>query len=136
MILCYYGGMMDTNQALTLLLSNLRQKYNHYNSIMNFTRDLLELADGRDPESFGVILNMRENSMQQIDRIDEQNSEVIAKLPENLRGKVKECLRPSGAPITLDNPLQTNIFDTSKRNNQLLSRIIEADQQLNKRINS
>lgn len=127
---------MDTNQALTLLLSNLRQKYNQYNSIMNFTKDLLELADGRDPESFGIILNMRENSMQQIDRIDEQNSELISKLPEALRAKIKECMRPSGVPITLDNPLQTNIFDTSKRNNQLLSRIIEADQQLSKRVGS
>lgn len=123
---------MDTNEALTLLLSNLRQKYNHYNSIMTATRDLLDLSDGRDAESFGILLNIRGNSMSQVDKLDSQNKDIITKLPEQLKNKINECLWPSGVPITLDNPLQTEIFDTSKRNNQLLLRIIEADDQLTK----
>ncbi|MCL2539153.1 MAG: hypothetical protein FWE66_02330 [Oscillospiraceae bacterium] len=126
---------MDTNEALTALLSNLRQKFNHYNSIMNTTKDLLELSDGRDPDSFGILLNMRESSMAQVDKLDHINGEIVAKLPPSIAPKIKECLWPSGVPITLDNPLQTSIFDTSKRNNQLLLRIIELDSQLTKRIN-
>jgi len=125
---------MDTNEALTLLLSNLRQKFNHYNSIMNSTRDLLDLSDGRDPDSFGILLNMRENSMTQVDKLDNQNSEIVSKLPQPLAQKIKECLWPSGAPITLDNPLQTSIFDTSKRNNQFLGRIIDLNGQLTRRL--
>lgn len=125
---------MDTNEALTLLLSNLRQKYNHYNSLLSATRDLIDLSDGRDPDSFGITLRMRDNSMAQVDRLDAQNKEIISKLPKPLEQKIKECFWPSGTPITLDNPLQTDIFDTCKRNNQLLLRIIDADEKLNKRV--
>jgi len=126
---------MDTNEALNLLLSNLRQKFNHYNSIMTTTKDLLDMSDGRDPESFGVLLNMRENSMSQIDRLDAQNGEILSKLPQPLAQQIKECLWPAAdTPLVLDNPLQTGIYDISRRNNALLQRLIDQDEQLKKRV--
>lgn len=124
---------MDTNQALTILLNNLRNKNKLLTTFMEATKELIKLSNGEDPDAFGALLNKRQQCMSQIDRFDAENKQIVQKLPRGLSEKIAEILHPVGN-VTLENPLQTNIFDTNTMNNQLLKRIIDADKELNKKV--
>ena len=125
---------MNTNQALTLILALLNKKHAHYTSIYNTTRQLQQLVSGEDPDAFGNLLDTRKTAMDSIDSIDREISATLSRLPDPLREKMKACLKPSGTALTLDDPLQTNIYDAGRRNAILLKRIIESDNTLTQSI--
>lgn len=126
---------MDSITALNKILKNLQKKYDHLNQIMNYTRDLEATIKRRDEDSLGLVLEMRQQCMNLIDVIDEENHELLSRLPSPYKERIGEVFKPSGQPIRLENPLETNIFDTSKRNNALLQRIVQLDETVNKMIN-
>lgn len=124
---------MDTsNTAMMNLLSNLQQKYTQLNLIYEATRKIGAMSGEISEEMLAGELNKRQLAMNKIDQIDQQNKNIISRLPESLRQKMNECLSPSGRVISLDNPLQTNIFETNKKNFALLKRILEEDKKMRK----
>lgn len=125
---------MDSITALNMMLKNLQKKYNHLNQIMNYTKDLESAIKRKDDMSLAMLLDMRQQCMDLIDMIDGKNLEILSKLPSPCKKRIGEIFNPSGDPIRLDNPLETNIFDTSKRNSDLLKRIISLDKAVNDKI--
>jgi len=124
---------MDSNEVLTSILGSLKQKYNHLNQIYDATREL-EKTRFDDEVTFSTLLKLRQNSMDNIDKLDDDIKKSMQALSSSLREKINELLFPSGKTVTLDNPLQTNIFDTAKSNIQLLKRIIDADERFNEAV--
>ena len=126
---------MDSNDALNRILANLQNKYSLMNTIYSTTKEMKKsLEENFDDHIFAELLGKRQSAMNTVDGLDMQNRQLIARLPQGLREKIGECLAPSGVTIVLDNPLQTNIFETSKRLFVLLRRTIEEDDELNRRV--
>ncbi len=126
---------MDSITAMGKILDNLQKKFNLLNQIMNLTKDMENAIKRKDEESLSLVLNMRQKSMDLIDELDKTNSVMTQKLPEPYKERIMEIFRPTGKTVRLENPLETNIFDTNKRNNMLLKRIVQLDEMVNNMYN-
>ncbi len=126
---------MDSITAMGKILDNLQKKFNLLNQILNLTKDMENAIKRKDEESLSLILNMRQKSMDLIDELDKENNIMTQKLPMPYKERVNEVFRPTGKTVRLENPLETNIFDTNKRNNMLLKRIIQLDEMVNNMLN-
>ncbi|WP_027399717.1 hypothetical protein [Anaerovorax odorimutans] len=127
--------MDNSNTALNKILSNLQVKYNHYNNLFNLTKQLEEVFKMNDEVSIAATLNMRQKVMLIVDKLDAENRLIVSKLPKAIKERMTEVLFPKGDPVRLENALETNIFDTNKRNLTLLKKIIDLDDKVNKIIN-
>ncbi len=131
---------MDTFTASQKILDNLKAKYRHIDRIMNLTKDMETALLAGDPQTFGTILDMRGDVMILCDKLDQENREMISHFPKGLGDKMTAIIFPrkgqNAATLSLDNPLETNIYDTSNRINQLLTRVIKLDTELNRKVNS
>ena len=107
------GGTME---ILNQILFNLQAKYGKINQLMDLTKELDKAACAKDTVSFGMVLDMRQKVMDAVDHIDVENRKLIARLPANTQDRIKSILVPGNDPVRLENPLETNIFDTNKRN--------------------
>jgi hypothetical protein len=88
-----------------------------------------------DPESLGAVLSMRQRTMDMIDDLNLEVAKILANMDNPYKDKTKLILSPTGdATLTLNNPLETNIFDTNKRILMLLQRIINLDDAIKKRL--
>ena len=118
--------------ALLSILSNLKKKYAQLNSFYEATRKLHTVfAEGEEAEVAG-LLAQRQSAMSAIDALDAHNKALLKELTPALREKIGHCMKPSGVTITLDNPLHTNIYETSKKNFALTKRAAEADRELHR----
>lgn len=129
---------MDSFTATTKILENLNKKYKHLDNMMNLTKDLERAMMADDSVSFGRVLDMRGDVILLVDELDLENREIVSRLPEGLRERLSAMIMPkktqSGESLTLDNPLETNIYDTNRRIGMLLSKIIKLDQEINQRV--
>ena len=115
--------MSGSMEILNQILHNLRGKYDRINQLHNLTKEMEKALSYNDSASFGTLLDMRKKQMDAIDELDRQNRKLIAQLPEALQSRVKKILAPKGEPLRLDNPLETNIFDTNRRGILLLQKV-------------
>lgn len=132
---------MDSFSATNKILENLKKKYKYMDSIYNYTKDMDEAFKAEDGRSFEKILDMRGDVMVMVSKLDEENMEIIKRLPQPLSQKMQSILFPkkSGAVATnlqLDNPLETNIYDTHKQIAQLLVKIVKLDTEVTAKVNS
>lgn len=127
--------MDSTMTVLQGILNNLRKKYNLVNNILNLTKDLERVLNSGDEEMFGFTLSMRQNVMNLVDKVDAENRKSVERLSEPLRGKVKQMLNPAGETLHLDNPLETDIFDTNQQILSLIKRIVSTDDTIQKKLN-
>ncbi|QAT42041.1 hypothetical protein [Aminipila luticellarii] len=129
---------MDSFTATNKILENLKLKYRYMDNIMNLTKDMERAMMADDSASFGSILDMRGDIMITVDELNQENREIISHLPDSLREKFSAIILPekgqAGDSMTLDNPLETNIYDTNKRIAVLLSKIIKLDNEINQKI--
>ncbi|MBN7773715.1 hypothetical protein [Clostridium aminobutyricum] len=127
---------MDSFTATNKVLDNLKLKYRYVDNIMNLTKDLEQAILSNDTVSLGAILDMRGNVMEMVDKLDSENREIASHLPSPLRERIESIIIPKkeAEPITLDNPLETNIYDTNKRIGALLAKIIKLDTALNQKV--
>lgn len=130
---------MDSFTACNEILKNLQSKYRHIDNIMNLTKDLERAMMTGDAESFGTILEMRGDAMVLADKLDKSNREIWGRLPEPLKTRIGGILYPKqmgagGAAMTLDNPLETNIYDTNKRIGNLLSKVVKLDTEISNKV--
>lgn len=121
--------------ALNKILSNLKVKYNFYNNLFNLTKQMEDIIALNDQYSLSAILEMRENVMSLVDKLDAENKSIIAKLPVSMKDRIYNILFSKGDSIRVENPLETNLFDTNKQNQILLNKIIVLDQKINKKVN-
>lgn len=129
---------MDSFTATNKILENLKVKYRYIDNIMNLTKDMERAMMADDSLSFGSILDMRGDMMILVDKLDQENREIISHLPNPLKERITAIIMPkreyTGESLTLDNPLETNIYDTNKRIAALLSKIIKLDNEINQKI--
>lgn len=129
---------MDSFTATNKILENLKIKYKHIDNIMNLTKDMERAMMTNDNISFGTILEMRGDVMILVDKLDRENREICSRLPSSLRGRISAILMPkkeaTGETLKLDNPLETNIYDTNKRIASLLTKVIKLDNEINQRV--
>lgn len=115
--------MSSSMEILNQILHILREKYDKINQLHNLTKEMEKALNYDDAPSFGALLDMRQKQMDAIDELGRQNRQLIAKLPEALQSRVKKILAPNGEPLRLNNPLETNIFDTNRRGLLLLQKV-------------
>lgn len=126
--------------ATTQILQNLNTKYKYLDNIYNLTRDMEAVVISGDVRAFGKLLDMRGDLIIMVDDIDQANFDIARRLPSPLRERIEGILMPkkdySGETMTLENPLETNIYDTNKRISTLLGKIIKLDQEINHKVNA
>lgn len=129
---------MDSFTATNKILENLKVKYRHLDSIMNLTKEMEKAMLADDTGAFGRILDMRGDMMILADKVDQENREIVLHLPEPLRQRMETIIMPKkeykGETMTLDNPLETNIYDTNKMISNLLAKIIKLDAEINEKV--
>lgn len=126
--------MSSTMEILSQILSNLRVRYDKINQLMNLTKELDAVSKNGDTVSVGMILDMRQKVMDLVDDIDRENRRLIGKLPDPLRTKIRSLLAPKGEPVRLENPMESDIFDTNKRTLLLAQRVAALDDSILQRI--
>lgn len=126
--------METTMTVLQDIQSQLKKKYNQVNNIFNMTRELEQAIQAGDEESFGILLDMRQNVMRLVDETDGINEKNLAKLPADLEQKLRHILRPDGTALHLDNPLETDILRRQEQIQMLLQRIIATDSAIQRRL--
>lgn len=120
--------------AMNKILSNLQEKYKYFNNLFQLTKQMEEVIASNDQVSLAAILDMRQKNMSLVDKLDAENKAMVERLPKPMKERMQGILFPKGEPVRLENPLETNIFDTNKRNLMLLSKIISLDEKINKSI--
>lgn len=130
---------MDSFTATNKILENLKKKYRYIDNIMNLTKDMERAMMANDSISFGTILDMRGDVMILVDKIDQENAEIARRLPDPIKDRIRAIIMPKqevvGETVTLDNPLETNIYDTNRRILALLSKTIKLDTEINQKVN-
>ncbi len=132
---------MDSFNATNKILDNLKKKYKYLDSIFTCTKDMQKAFELQDAVSFERLLDMRGDAMMLASKLDEENLLIIEKLPAPLAEKMRAILFPKkfGAAnvesLKLDNPLQTNIYDTNKQIGQLLVKIVKLDAEVSAKVN-
>ncbi len=124
---------MTNIDVISKILRNLQQKYNHLNNILNYTNEMETAARSDDSHVFGLLIEMRQKSMGEVDLLDSDNRSLLVMLPVSNREVMERILAPGSGTntISLDNQLETNVYDTQKRINLLLSKIIAQDKKVN-----
>ncbi|MGP1569396.1 MAG: hypothetical protein ACTTH0_00500 [Eubacteriales bacterium] len=132
---------MDNFNATNKILDNLKKKYKYMDSIFTFTKDMQKAFELEDAVSFEKILDMRGDAMVLVSKLDEENLEIIQKLPVALADKMRAILFPKKYgngnvdALKLANPLETNIYDTNKQIGQLLVKIVKLDTEISAKVN-
>ena len=132
---------MDTFNATNKILDNLKKKYKYLDSIFTCTKDMQKAFERQDAGSFERLLDMRGDAMMLASKLDEENLLIIEKLPAPLAEKMRAILFPKKfaaanvESLKLDNPLQTNIYDTNKQIGQLLVKIVKLDAEVSAKVN-
>lgn len=132
---------MDSFNATNKILDNLKKKYKYLDSIFTCTKDMQKAFERQDAVSFERLLDMRGDAMMLASKLDDDNLVIIEKLPAPLAEKMRAILFPKkfGAAnvesLKLDNPLQTNIYDTNKQIGQLLVKIVKLDAEVSAKVN-
>lgn len=132
---------MDSFNATNKILDNLKKKYKYLDSIFTCTKDMQKAFELQDAVSFERLLDMRGDAMMLASKLDDDNLVIIEKLPAPLAEKMRAILFPKkfGAAnvesLKLDNPLQTNIYDTNKQIGQLLVKIVKLDAEVSAKVN-
>jgi len=103
-------------------------------NLMSLTKEMEKVISVNDLESLSMVLNMRQEAMDRVDKINKEIDKTVSSLEPPYRDKIKQLLHQTGQPVQLDNPLETNIFDTNKITLQLLKKIVDLDQAVNDRI--
>ncbi|MEA4987084.1 MAG: hypothetical protein VB095_03420 [Anaerovorax sp.] len=110
------------------ILSILQKKYRRMDMILTITKELEKVVASGDETSLGIILETRQKEMDEIDQLDRDLKSIQGNMSPILQQKMNQILKPvSGEAIRLQNPLETNIFDTNKRIIKLVEKIINLD---------
>ncbi len=127
---------LNTFKATSQILKNLQIIYQYMNEIMNLTKDMENAMNTEDDVMFGKFLDRRGDFMVEVDILKQENKKIINRFPNDLKEKMLSIIEPKNnvATIKLDNPLETNLYDTNKRIMTLLKRIINLDKSIQKRI--
>ncbi|WP_324824508.1 hypothetical protein [Sinanaerobacter sp. ZZT-01] len=121
--------------GMNQILSILQKKYRRMDMILTITKELEQVVSTGDETSLGIILETRQNEMNGIDQLDRELKGIKENMPLPLQQKINQMLHPaSGETVRLENPLETNIFDTNKRIIRLVEKIIDLDRVIRDRM--
>lgn len=126
---------MDGMNGMNLILVDLQKKYRRMDMILTFTKELEQIIASGDETSLRLVLEMRQKEMDVIDQLDREIQNRLSMMSPVLKAKMRKILKPtSGNSIKLENPLETNIFDTNKRILKLVGRIVNLDTTIHDKI--
>ncbi len=123
-------------EATNKILENLKMKYKYVDNIFTLTKNMEQAVMSNDIYSFGKYIDMRGDIIMKIDSIDKENRGIAEKLPEPVKTRILSIIMPKkkvSTEVKLDNPLETNIYDTNKRIANLLGKILKIDEEINEK---
>ncbi len=122
---------MTTITVQKQILTNLNQKYMQLDSFLSSTKILKSAIERKDHYVIKTSIDMRDRTIMTVDNIDKKNGDLISTLPNELRTRISSILSPKGGEtLRLENPLETNLFDTSRRVYTLIGKIAELDKEV------
>jgi len=126
--------MDNDTPIMEQLLSVLREKHKNMDNIMVFTKEMEKAIEANDLDSLGAVLTMRQDAMDKVDKLLAEQKEIIEKIDQPERGKIKLLLEPTDERPAIDDPLEAAISDTNRAAFLLLKKIIALDENINKRM--
>jgi len=126
--------MDNETSAMEQILVLLKEKHKQIDNLMTLTKEMEKVIDRNDLESLGAVLSMRQDSMDRVDKLNDEVREKINGMDQPSQERVIKLLRRAEEPIAFDGSLETEIFETNRMTMSLLQRIIELDEAINKKV--
>jgi len=121
-------------QQLSDILSILKDKHKQMDQLMSFTKEMEKMVDMNDPEGLGTVLNMRQKTIDYIDKLNGDISKALSGLDKEQKDKIKQILESKGEPVEFENELQADIFNTNRMTLSLLQRVVDLDAAVSKKV--
>ena len=123
---------MEEKQRLQQIAVLLQKRYNGLTEIENITKQLQEALEYNDTVSIRMLITMRQEEMDSIDRINASYRAFLDTLTETQKKalKIGDASRFSGENAML---IQ-KIAEIQQKNTRLLERLIEQDKRVNRRL--
>lgn len=125
---------MENSEELTSILINLQKKYNVINEIFNLTKEMEKAVQTSDNVALSMILDMRQDNMEAVDRLDNLNSQIKSFLDNDTRNRLNFILSPEADSPEEEKSIDRLIFDANRRIISLVKQIIVIDNVLKKKI--
>lgn len=125
---------MSSMDTMNSILSDLQEKYEHTERMLALTKKLETAARIRDELSIGEALDARQLELDASAVLDRRIKKSCELLPEPFRGRVSTILDPKATEVSLENPLEENIFDTNRRIIVLMRKIVTLDTAIREKI--
>lgn len=124
---------MEEKELLQNIAIVLQKKYNGYNEIQNITNQLQDALQYNDTVTIRMLIKMRQEEMDVIDRFNQDYHQWMERLTEAERNALKngEIHHFSEAAA----PLAAKIVDIREKNQRLLQKLIEQDRRVNLKLN-
>jgi len=123
----------DTTKMEKILFA-LKEKYKQTDNLMTLTKELEKVLETDDPESFGVVLSMRQGSMNSIDKLNSDITDVLTKSAGPFREKILNLLGTEEEQSEFESPLEKGIHETNRMTLTLLHKIVKLDDEINKKV--
>lgn len=123
---------MEEKQRLQQIAVLLQKRYNGLTEIETITKQLQEALEYNDTVSIRMLITMRQEEMDSIDRI---NAEYRASLEELTEVQKKALKTGNIRPFSGENTVMVQkIAEIQQKNTRLLERLIEQDKRVNCRL--
>ena len=126
----------NMENPLDMLLSGLMDRHRQMDNLMALTKEMGSVIEMNDLDSLGAVLSMRQKTMEKVDDIHMMVVKTIKRMDPMQRDKLKLIMKQEIEAGSLDDPVETGIFNTNRTTLLLLQSIIELDDAINKRIRS
>lgn len=120
---------MEEKEILQEIAVHLQKKYNGFNEIDTITKQLQDALGYDDIVTIRMLIRMRQQEMETIDRVDVRLKALLAQLTEEQKKALKDgdCLHFSGENAAM----VQKIAEIQKKNKRLLEKLIEQDKRVN-----
>lgn len=123
---------MEEKELLQQIAIFMQKKYNGLNEIANVTNQLQDALQYNDVVTIRMLIKMRQEEMDEIDRFDRQRGQLMEQLTEAQKKALKDgdFLHFSGDAA----PFAEKIGEIAEKNQRLLQKLIEQDRRVNRRL--
>ena len=123
---------MEEKDILQKILIYLQKRYNGFNEIKNVTKQLQDALQYDDVVTIRMLISMRQEEMDRIDRIDQEYQVVWSNLTEGQRNGLEKGEFSSFSPENF--PLLEKIKEIEQKNRNLLMNLIAQDKIVNRKL--
>ena len=123
---------MEEKEILQQIAIYMQKRYNGFSEIANITNQLQDALGYNDVVTIRMLIKMRQQEMEEIDRCDKERLQLFAQLTRESYSALKngESLHFSGESRVF----AEKIVDLSQKIQRMLEKLIEQDQRVNRRL--